>query len=179
MPTNLPPTIYLPYHAIKDVIQRGKRADQPLATLVVPGTLYCVTDEGRRVERSTGAVWELYASGGPLGAVFPYRADTTSQTAGDPGAGRMRWNHVTQGLATAIYFDWLTVNDIDVHTMFLLMTPPGRFLVQDADLAVTYQIWELTALGINHPDWFEVPCALVATGGSGVFTHNQQLAVIR
>jgi hypothetical protein len=61
-------TIFLPYHALDDVLLRGTRAAQPLATAVVAGTLYAVTDEAHQVERSTGAVWELWAGTGTVAA---------------------------------------------------------------------------------------------------------------
>jgi len=178
MTTTPTATIFLPWHALDEVHQRGTRADQPAATAVVPGTLYSITDEGYRVERSTGTVWERYVAGGPLGAVFAYRAKTDSQTASDPGAGNLKWNTAGQIDATRIYFDWISGDGIDVHVIFQLMTPPARFLIQDADLAVQHQIWELTALATNHPDWFEVPVTLVSSSGA-IFTHNQRLAVMR
>lgn len=43
------------------IIKVGTRALQPLATAVAAGVLYCVTDEGYVVERSTGAAWAQYA----------------------------------------------------------------------------------------------------------------------
>lgn len=48
---------------LQDVIIRGLRADQPLATDVSAGTLYYVTDESV-TERSSGTVWEDYSDGG-------------------------------------------------------------------------------------------------------------------
>ena len=45
------------------MILRGPRASQPLATDVVPGTLYFVSDESV-TERSTGTVWESYSGAG-------------------------------------------------------------------------------------------------------------------
>ena len=54
-------TIFIPYHALDDLVLRGTRATQPAATAVVAGTLYCVTDEGNRLERSDGTVWQLQA----------------------------------------------------------------------------------------------------------------------
>lgn len=42
-------------------IQRGIRADQPAATTVSAGTLYCVTDEGHIIERSNQTVWQSYS----------------------------------------------------------------------------------------------------------------------
>jgi hypothetical protein len=171
-------TIFLPYHALDDVLQRGTRAAQPAAAAVVPGTLYSVSDEGYRVEQSDGSAWAIYVAGGALGMAYPFRAATTSQTASDPGAGYLKWNTVAQTTATTIYFDWLTSDGLDVHLIFQLMTPPSRFLVQDADLAAQYQLWALTAPAINHPDWFEVPVTLVASSGA-TFTNNQRLAVLR
>ncbi len=37
------------------------RANQPLASNVPAGTLYCVTDEGDIVERSNGTIWQAYS----------------------------------------------------------------------------------------------------------------------
>ena len=54
-------TIFLPYSALDAVILRGARAAQPAASAVVPGTLYCVTDEGAPVERSNGTTWQVYS----------------------------------------------------------------------------------------------------------------------
>ena len=64
MATQAPtPTIFIPYHALDDLNQRGTRAAQPPASSVVPGALYCVEDEDNLLERSNGTVWELYAPG--------------------------------------------------------------------------------------------------------------------
>lgn len=114
----------------------------------------------------------------PVGIVFLYRADAVATTAADPGAGFLRWNNATQASATSIYFDWLTTDGLDVHLLFMLMNGTSRFLIQDADLAVQYQVWAMTGDAINHPDWFEVPVTLVASAG-GPFSNNQRLAVAR
>src|SRR4030095_10686131 len=75
-------TIFLPYHALDDVILRGTRAAQPAATAVVPGTLYGVTDEGNALERSTGSVWEAYAPSGGGGGVPPPAHHATHEPGG-------------------------------------------------------------------------------------------------
>src|SRR5262245_15470035 len=43
------------------VLLRGIRADQPDPADAPAGTLYCVTDEKFKVERSSGAAWEKYS----------------------------------------------------------------------------------------------------------------------
>ena len=62
MPTPTP-TIFIPYHALDDLHLRGTRAGQPPAAEVIAGTLYCVSDEGDRLERGNGSAWEPYAGG--------------------------------------------------------------------------------------------------------------------
>lgn len=55
------------------ILQRGTRAAQPAATAVAAGVVYGVTDEGNKLERSTGAAWEAYS---PTGS-----GDVTGQAA--------------------------------------------------------------------------------------------------
>jgi hypothetical protein len=73
-------TIFLPYHALDDVILRGTRAAQPAAAAVTPGTLYGLTDEGNAVERSTGTVWQPYSPAAGGGAPSAHHA--THETGG-------------------------------------------------------------------------------------------------
>lgn len=54
--------------AFEDLIQRGTRGAQPVATVVKVGALYYVTDESI-LERSTGAAWQSYSSGAGAGTV--------------------------------------------------------------------------------------------------------------
>ena len=95
MPSTPTATIFLPYHALDDVIQRGTRAAQPAAVDVVPGTLYCVTDESNRLERSDGTAWALYAptgGGGGGGAPDPHHA--THEPGGSDTLVDVAWTDV-------------------------------------------------------------------------------------
>lgn len=76
-------TIFLPYHALDDVILRGTRAAQPLASAVVAGTLYGVTDEGNLVERSSGTAWQAYS---PIGGALAAHHATHEPGGTDPMA---------------------------------------------------------------------------------------------
>jgi hypothetical protein len=98
---------------------------------------------------------------GPPGgssSVFFYRVDGQATAPNDPGAGKVRYNAVVQADATALYVDWLTADGFDAHVYFSLL-PVTRLLIQDKDLAVHYQVWDITGPAIQHPDWFEVPVA--------------------
>jgi hypothetical protein len=129
----------------------------------------------REVAKSIPTIPEPEDTGGGAAAYF-FRADTTNIAANDPGAGRFKYNNATQASATRLFFDWLTDDDFDIHILFELMEIGNRFVIQDADLAVTNQIWELTGPAINHPDWFEVPVVFVS--GGATFTNNQRVAVL-
>lgn len=46
---------------LSSVILQGTRSAQPLATAVATGTLYSVTDESNKIERSNGSAWVQYS----------------------------------------------------------------------------------------------------------------------
>lgn len=121
---------------------------------------------------------------GPAGApggsssVFFYKIDANATGQSDPGTGKLRYNHATQNLATALYVDWITDDGFDAHQFFLRTAATTHVVIQDADLAVNYQEWELTGSPINYPDWFEVPVRFVASSGAAQFTHNTRIAAL-
>ena len=88
-------TIFLPYHALDEVIQRGTRAAQPAATAVTPGTLYGVIDEGNRIERSDGMAWALYSPTAGGGALEPHHA--THETGGTDALAALSASILTSG----------------------------------------------------------------------------------
>src|SRR5580765_4417098 len=88
-------TIFLPYHALDDVIQRGTRAAQPAAAAVTPGTLYGLTDEGNAVERSTGTVWQPYSPTAGGGAPAAHHA--THETGGSDAIAALSGAVLTSG----------------------------------------------------------------------------------
>lgn len=70
----------------QDYIRRGIRADQPVATVVSVGTLYCVTDEDDIIERSNGTTWQSYspaAAGTPAFVQLDQIVTTSSQATVD------------------------------------------------------------------------------------------------
>jgi hypothetical protein len=115
---------------------------------------------------------------GPSSSVFFYRVDANSITAADPGAGKLRYNAAVQADATAFYIDWLTADGFDAHLYFELVTVASRLVIQDKDLAVNYQVWEITGPAVNGPDWFAVPVSFVSSTMAGGFSHNQNVAVL-
>jgi hypothetical protein len=53
------------------LVKRGTRAAQPAAASSKRGALYCVTDEGYKIERNSGSAWEQFS---PTGSVIDHGA---------------------------------------------------------------------------------------------------------
>lgn len=121
---------------------------------------------------------------GPAGVStsrFFYVADTHSTAASDPGGSMFRYNTAIQQNATRMYFDNLTKDGFDPTTMFTLANVDDDFLIQDKDIAGTYQRWTLLGPAISHVDWFEVPVRFVSQSGPGGvcnFGWKQDVAVL-
>lgn len=115
---------------------------------------------------------------GASSSVFYYKADAHSTAANDPGAGKLKWNNATQSASTELYFDWLDADGFDVTVLWSMMNAPAQFIIQDKDLAINYQVWELTAPVDMMPDWFRVHAVMVGSHGAGVMAHNASLAVL-
>lgn len=115
----------------------------------------------------------------PSSSVFFYRADANNQAMQDPGAGKIRWNAPVQTDATMIAVDWLTEEGFDAHLFFKLTPPSSHIMIQDADVAVVNQVWELLEV-IESTDWFMLRVQLISQdgpGGVGRFSHNTRIAV--
>jgi hypothetical protein len=108
---------------------------------------------------------------------FFYRKDN-STAAGDPGAGRYRYNNTLQNSSTTIlYISNLTQDNFDVSLMFTIATFSNEFVIQDRNVATDYQDWMQTGPAVSHGTWFEVPVSFV--GGTSVsFIGNQDVAFL-
>jgi hypothetical protein len=166
-------TIYVPYHAIDELHQRGPRASQPAATTVVPGTLYCVTDEGDVVERSNGTAWEAY-SPVPSGPVVEY--DYTTATTAPPATREIRFNAAHPYTSvTTIWVRVLTANGTDVRAALAAQPAGVTLYVQQKDDATRYGKFQTTAEGVDQGDYFAFAVTWVANGAAIV--NNQPVAV--
>ena len=115
---------------------------------------------------------------GPSSSVFFYKIDAQGTNQSDPGTAKLRYNAADQVSATALYVDWLTADGFDAHLYFDLVSVGTRIVIQDKDLAVNYQVWDLTGPAINYPDWFEVPVRFVSSSGTATFSNNHNVAVL-
>jgi hypothetical protein len=69
------------------ILQRGTRASQPAATAVAAGTVYCVSDEGNILERSTGAAWTAFSPTGSGSGTVTHTAGALTASAVMVGNG--------------------------------------------------------------------------------------------
>ena len=155
----------------------GLAAERPPVNEVLTGTLWHSSDTGA-TERSNGIEWETYFTSGLSSSVFFYRIDAIQTGVSDPGAGKLKYNNLVQTESNLMIVDWITDDGFDAHIIFQLFGATTRFLMQNKDFALNFQLWELTEPATNLADFFTVPVSLVSSGGSGTFSHNERVAVI-
>lgn len=167
-------TIFLPYHALDDVILRGPRASQPLASAVTPGTLYCVTDEGTLVERSNGTVWERYS---PSGATAAQPYDYVTAVTAPPAAREIRFNAGHPYTAvTTVWVRRVNAAGLDLHAVLMNVQIGGAIYVQDRGDSTLYAQFTTTADPVDAGDY--VTFAVSWKKNGGVLINNQAVDVV-
>jgi hypothetical protein len=167
-------TIYVPYHAVDELILRGPRASQPAASAVVPGTLYAVTDENR-IERSTGTAWELY---GPTPSGLSGTAEYTfsSATTEPPATREVRFNAASPyTTVTLIWPRVVTATGVDLRAAFAAQPAGVTIYAQEQDDATRWAKFTTGAVGIDKGDYFEFPVTPVDHGAA--LTNNQTVVL--
>jgi hypothetical protein len=178
--TNPTATIFVPYHALDELIQRGTRAAQPAATAVPAGTLYCVTDDGAILERSTGSIWEAY---GPTlwstGAVrFRYVHSTT--TTAPPTGNQVRFNAAHPYTSvTTVWVRNMTTDGVDTHGIMLVLTIGTTVYIQDRSTSAQYAVFTMDGDPIDHTDYVELPVAHKSNGTAIPNLDNVEVVFIR
>jgi hypothetical protein len=153
----------VPLTGVAALHQRGQRATQPLASAVTVGTLYAVSDENNRIERSNGATWEPYSPAPSVGAVFPYGFST--QTADPPSSQTIRLDaaHPYTG-ATKL---WATFQDSaseDLYWNWMRVEVGSNILIQDKDEHGRYVEVETTGPSVDRGAYVELPVHWIANG---------------
>lgn len=119
------------------------------ATIVTSGALLTTSNVGQAVwEYVTRTLTSVNASQPTLGIPLAYKASTTT-SASDPGAGKIRWNNSTQGSATALYLDTMTDDGIDVAVFVPRLSAGNLLYIQDKDNATRYQRFLITGITDN------------------------------
>ncbi|MET0787203.1 MAG: hypothetical protein ABWY25_10900 [Paenisporosarcina sp.] len=163
------------YRSTANTHRVGERADQPLATDVLAGTLYYVSDEGI-TERSDGAVWSAYSgSGSRTSNLVNYSYSVATGT--PPSTNQVRFNAGFPYTAvTALYFDDITADGQDIR-VGLLRIPPGSLIyVQDKNDDTMSGTFLTTTFPIDHTTWVEFTVVHYAHGAA---IGGGQLALVQ
>lgn len=145
--------------------RQGERADQPLATDVLDGTLYFVVDEGI-TERSDGTAWSAYSGAGSrLSYVVNY--SYSINTASPPGTNQVRFNAGYPYTAvTKLYFWNVTADGQDVRIGLMRVSPGSLIYIQDKNDNTQYATFLTTAFPTDHTTWVEYDVTHYAHGNS-------------
>src|SRR5262245_10146928 len=151
--------------------QRGTRAAQPAASAVVPGTLYCVTDEGNALERSDGTSWQPYA---PSGGVSLSAFDFSDQITAPPTSSQLRFNAAAPyTAATKLWVRFQTSDGMDAYWRLRLVSPGATVFVQDKNDHTLYVRCRTTGVSVDQTTYMELPIVWVT--GSGTLLNNQAI----
>lgn len=171
-------TIFVPYHALDDLIQRGPRSNQPPAEEVTPGTLYGLSDEANQVERSTGVTWEPFspAPGGGGGTlVFSY--DFSTALTAPPTSNQVRFNAAHPYTAvTRVWVRNMTTDGQDAHAALMLLLMGSRIYIQDKNDHTLWAEFTITADPISQVDYVELTVTWKTNGGA--LLNNQAIEML-
>lgn len=126
-------------------------------------------------------VWEyavrtLTSGTSAFATPFSYKAVTNSQTAADPGPGKVKWDNATQNLATQIYLDVVTDDSIDLTNYMKNIAAGSIIYIQDRDDAGKFQRWTIN-LATDNTGWVTLNVTLVASAGGNIANNAQSVIV--
>lgn len=107
---------------------------------------------------------------------FSYKAISNNQSASDPSPGRIKWNNATQNLATEIYIDAVTDDNIDLTNYMKNVASGSVLYIQDRDDSAKFQRWSIN-LGVDNTGWMTLNVSLIASAGGNI-TNNAQCVVV-
>jgi hypothetical protein len=166
-------TIFLPYHALDDVILRGTRAAQPAAAAVTPGTLYGLTDEGNAVERSTGTVWQPYSPTAGGGAPSAHHA--THEPGGTDAITALSAGTLTSGTLSDARLSANVPLKPSANVFTTTQEVQPNVLLRNTGTAVNQRLWNIASAGrdllvgpVTDDGLTNRPGDLVLQGGGNV-----------
>lgn len=143
--------------------RKGTRANQPLASNVLPGTFYFIIEEGQ-VERSDGSIWTIWGPSRQSNLVnYSFSVNQLSP----PGTNQVRFNAgFPYQAVTKLFFDNITADGQDIH-IGLVRVPTGSLIyVQDKNDNSQFATFQTTGFPIDHVSWVEFNVVHWAHGNS-------------
>lgn len=172
---------------LEDVILRGTRAAQPLATAVGPGTLYFVTGENV-LERSNGSAWQPYSgvAGGGLSSNIPlFGLDGIDGEDGFPGlpgptgaagsAASAAWVLVQSQAASGAAVDFINLSARSELLIFCHLVTVDSAAIRQVLVSTDNGATFLNAAG----NYVDIDQAGVETNSTFLGLHNTSNAAAR
>ncbi len=112
-------------------------------------TLTLVQGTGITITTNAGTDTVTIAASGSGGTELKgltFTSDTGSTADSDPGNGLFKWNNATQGSATKLFFDDLSLDGISLATFFTGLPATGYIYIQQGDDSTIWQLWKWTSV---------------------------------
>lgn len=160
---------------LEDVILRGDRASQPSFSAVPIGTVYCVTDEGDILERSSGAAWESYSPAAAVSGINQLTGDVTAGPGTGSQAATIANNAVTTSKINAAAVTYAKIQDVSATARILARKTSGAGSVEESTISEILDFLASVARGNiiyrNATEWVVLAPGtagqVLQTGGAG------------
>ena len=167
---------YLLRSDVDEIHQIGTRAAQPAASAVIPGTLYCVTDERHIIERSTGSAWQMHIRRRHV-AIYAY--DYSSTTSAPPASTTLRFNGTSPYTGvTKLWIHTQTNDGRDVYIGLMGIDIGALVTVQDKNDHTYYVTFTLTGTPVDNSTYIEWPVSYHSSGGIALL-NNQAVLLMK
>ncbi len=101
-------------------------------------------------------------------------ADTSSTSDADPGAGKLRWNHGTQGSATVLFLDDLSADGVSLTALWPTLHAGGTVCLQHPG---DQDIWAIAETGVTTDASGYAKVAINVLVGGGTFANADPILV--
>jgi hypothetical protein len=141
----------------------------PLASPALTGNPTAPTqspaDNSTKIATTAYVEAAVAAGGGTPPVAARYTVDLASQTDGDPGAGKLRFNNATAASATKIFLDDETSDGVDLSTKLLDLGSSGYIRIQSVADVGEWLVAKWTAL-VDDTGYFDIAITVLASKGT-------------
>jgi hypothetical protein len=110
-------------------------------------------------------VADVEAAGAGPSVASRYVIDLASQSDGDPGSGKLRFNHATPTSATKIFLDDETSDGVDLSTALLDLGSSGYIRIQSVADVGEWLVAKWTAI-VDDTGYFDIAITVLASKGT-------------
>jgi hypothetical protein len=120
----------------------------------------------------------LTASASAGNSNFYLYKNTIGQTTPPPISWEVIYNNSTQSLATFVYINYITRDDINVEVFFKQISQLNDLYIQDQNNSLNYIRYNITGIPVPSTTYITIPVVMTSFGGNGNDTFGNQANIM-